>query len=171
MWRNLMVVWALTGLWHGAAWTFVAWGLYYGVLIGLERTVYGKWLAKLPAVAQHAYGLLLAGFGWVLFRSESFGQATDILTALWPIGSRPLSDPWSSFAFHQNWVLLIVASALAAGIARPVMYRIENELLELRVDWSWRQSIFWAVIVVVLLVVSTAFMVAVSYKPFIYFRF
>lgn len=171
LWRNLMVVWALTGLWHGAAWTFVVWGLYYGVLIGLERTVYGKWLTKLPVVIQHVYGLLLAGFGWVLFRSSSFEQAKDILAALFPTGSRPLSDPWSLFAFQQNWVLLIAAIALAAGIAKPIMRRVESQLLELEIDWSWQAAALWSVVVAILLLIATAFMVAVSYKPFIYFRF
>lgn len=171
LWRNLMVVWALTGLWHGAAWTFVAWGLYFGVLIGLERTVYGNALLKLPSIFQHGYGLLLAGFGWVLFRSASFGQATDILSGLVPTGSRPLTDPWSSFAIQQTWVLLIVGITLATGAARPIMRRAEIQLLEPQGSLPWKNSLLWTAFVVVLLVISTAFMVAVSYKPFIYFRF
>ena len=171
LWRNLIVVWALTGLWHGAAWTFVAWGLYYGVLIGLERTVYGNALLRLPVAVQHVYGLLLAGFGWVLFRSSSFGQATDILSGLIPTGSRPLTDTWSAFAFEQNWMLIVVAIALAAGIAKPVMRRVEHQLLEQKVDWSFAQSVFWSTLVVALIIIATAFMVAVKYVPFIYFRF
>ncbi len=171
LWRNLMVVWALTGLWHGAAWTFIAWGLYYGLLIGLERTVYGKALAALPSVIQHLYGLLLAGFGWVLFRSTSFAQARDILSALFPVGSRPITDSWSSFVIHENWVLLVLAIAIAAGIARPVMRRMESNLLEATNQWSIVQSLTWTVVVIVLMIIATAFMVAVKYVPFIYFRF
>jgi len=75
LWRNLMVVWALTGLWHGAAWTFVLWGLYFGVIIGLERSLYGAALARAPRAMQHLYGVIVPVLGWVLFRSTSLHQA------------------------------------------------------------------------------------------------
>lgn len=171
LWRNLMVVWALTGLWHGAAWTFVAWGLYFGVLIGLERTVYGAALAKLPSWIQHSYGLLLAGLGWVLFRSATFDQATDIISALIPTGSRPLTDSWSHYVVQQDLVLIVVAIAIAAGIGRTLMKRTETALLESTDQWRWGTSISWAIVVVLLIILSTSFMVAVKYVPFIYFRF
>ncbi|MGL5829394.1 MAG: MBOAT family O-acyltransferase, partial [Angustibacter sp.] len=82
LWRNLLVVWAVTGLWHGAAWTFIVWGLYFGVLIGLERTIYGRWLESRPAFMQRVYGLLVVIFGWVMFRAESFDQALGFYRAM-----------------------------------------------------------------------------------------
>lgn len=171
LWRNLMVVWALTGLWHGAAWTFIVWGLYFGVLIGLERTVYGKQLEQRPAIFQHAYGLLIAGIGWIIFRSTSLEQASDMISALWPFGSRPFTDTWSSYAIQQNLVLLVVAIAISAGIGRPLMAKMHSLLFDREGTISTLMTIFWSVVVVVLFVLATAFMVAVAYKPFIYFRF
>jgi len=171
LWRNLMVVWALTGLWHGAAWTFIDWGLYYGILIGLERTVYGAALAKLPAFIQHGYGLIVAGVGWVLFRSTSLAQAQNIYSKLIPSGHAPLTDPWTSFSVHQNWVLIVVGCALAAGIARPIMQGLENTLTNGAATWTWPRALISALVLVALLVIATSFLVSVSYKPFIYFRF
>lgn len=171
LWRNLMIVWALTGLWHGASWTFMAWGLYFGVLIGLERTVYGSWLEKRPAFFQHVYGLLAAGIGWVIFRSTSFAQATDIITSLLPFSGKALTDPLTAFIIQQNFVLILIAVLLAAGISRPVMKHLEVFMENPDSTLTKTQLVVWLAVLMVLIFVSTAYMVSVSYQPFIYFRF
>ena len=71
--RNMLIVWFLTGLWHGAAWNFVLWGLYYGLLLALEKYVWGRWLERLPAIVQHAYTLLIVVFGFVIFVFDDMG--------------------------------------------------------------------------------------------------
>jgi alginate O-acetyltransferase complex protein AlgI len=145
--------------------------LFYGLLIGLERTVYGSALAKLPRMLQHAYGLLIAGFGWVLFRSSTFAQARDILSALFPSRSRPLTDSWSEFIIQENWIYLLIGIAISAGIARPFMKNLEFNLIETGTQWNVIRSISWTALVLALLIVTTAFMITVKYVPFIYFRF
>lgn len=127
LWRNLLVVWAVTGLWHGAAWTFVLWGLYYGVIIGLERTAFGRAVERLPVPLQHTYGVLVAVWGWVLFRSTSTGQALDYYQAMF--GLEPGLSAWdgtAGLAVEQTWVIVLLAGALAAGVARPLMERVER---------------------------------------------
>jgi alginate O-acetyltransferase complex protein AlgI len=171
LWRNLMVVWALTGLWHGASWTFMAWGIYFGVLIGLERTVYGSWLEKRPAFIQHLYGVLAAGIGWIIFRSTSFAQAKDIISSLFPFGGKALTDPLTSFIIEQNFVLICIAVLLAAGISRPFMNHLEVFVKTPDATLTRTQLVSWVVVLVALIFVSTAYMVSVSYQPFIYFRF
>ena len=127
LWRNLLIVWAVTGLWHGAAWTFVLWGLYYGVIIGLERTAFGRALERLPVALQHVYGVLVAVWGWVLFRSTSTGQAVDYYRAMFGLDDARIAwDGTASLAVEQTWVIVILACALAAGAARPLMDRIEK---------------------------------------------
>jgi alginate O-acetyltransferase complex protein AlgI len=127
LWRNLMLVWALTGLWHGAAWTFVAWGLYYGVLIGLERSVYGEFLARRAAPVQHLYGLGVAVLGWVLFRSTSLSQAAEYYRAMTGlVGDQPWWDATATFAVQRTWVVVLISAALAAGVARPFMDLVER---------------------------------------------
>lgn len=129
LWRNLLVVWAVTGLWHGAAWTFILWGTYFGVLIGLERTVWGRALERTPAVVQHVYGLLVAVLGWVLFRSVDLQQAASYYATMFGFGDAPAWDPSAAFAIDRTWVLFTVGALLAAGVARPFMDRAQ-QLLE-----------------------------------------
>jgi alginate O-acetyltransferase complex protein AlgI len=129
LWRNLLVVWAVTGLWHGAAWTFILWGTYYGVLIGLERTVWGRAVERTPVVVQHAYGLLVAVLGWVLFRSTDLPQAGSYYLAMFGLSDAPGWDPTVSFAIDRSWVMFVIGALLAAGIARPFMDRAQ-QLLE-----------------------------------------
>lgn len=171
LWRNLMVVWALTGLWHGASWTFMAWGIYFAVLIGLERTVYGSWLEKCPVFFQHVYGVLAAGIGWIIFRSTSFGQAQDIIVSLFPFSGKVLIDPLTAFIVEQNFVLICIAVLLSAGVSRPFMKHLEAMVSTSGADLSRAQMLSWIAVLAALIFVSTAYMVSVSYQPFIYFRF
>ena len=186
VWRNLMVVWALTGLWHGAAWTFVLWGLYYGVLIGLERFVWGRALEKLPRVFQHLYGVVIAVLGWVLFRSVDISQAAAYYRTMFGAADTPLWDPAANLAWQRGWALAIVCAILAAGVANPLMSRLRRRSMPPadpdqggHVDTSAPPrepmtalgSLTMVVIVVVCLALATAFMVSVAYSPFIYFRF
>ncbi len=125
VWRNLLIVWGLTGLWHGAAWTFVLWGLYFGVLIGLERSGLGALVDRLPRPAQHLYGLLVVVLGWVLFRSTSFGQAGAYYRTMLTGGGRSLWDDATTLDLQQAWVIALLAIVLAAGALRRPMDRLE----------------------------------------------
>lgn len=185
VWRNLFVVWALTGLWHGAAWTFVLWGLYYGVLIGLERFAIGRYLEKLPRALQHVYGVLVAMLGWVLFRAVDVDQAMAYYRTLFGAGGVPWWDPQATLALQRGAGLAILSIALAAGIAKRLMDRVRSQialpdddesltsLAETRDSrkLSTRASIGWSVVVVACMLIATAYMVSLTYAPFIYFRF
>lgn len=200
VWRNLMVVWGLTGLWHGAAWTFVLWGLYYGVLIGLERFWFGDALERLPAALQHGYGLLVAVLGWVLFRSSSVEQAASYYRSMFGLGGVPGWDGEAAYAVAQTSVLVVVAVVLAAGAARPLTGFAERALVGtdlasrgVTVSLPWERNaqaapdvtpeagatrtrsrltaVSVGVVVAGMLVVATAYVVSVTYQPFIYFRF
>ena len=79
---NLLAVWTLTGFWHGANWTFMAWGLYFGVLLILEKKFLAGWITRLPSVLQHLYALFFIVIGWVFFRSDSMGLAVQYLGSM-----------------------------------------------------------------------------------------
>ncbi|MBJ6949612.1 hypothetical protein JG666_20335, partial [Vibrio cholerae] len=83
--RNLFIVWGLTGLWHGASWTFIAWGLYYGFIISIEKAGFEKILNKLWKPLQHAYVLLIVMIGWVFFRADNFAYSFQYLKAMFGI--------------------------------------------------------------------------------------
>lgn len=186
VWRNLLVVWALTGLWHGAAWTFVAWGLYYGVLIGLERFVWGAALERTPKALQHVYGVLVAVLGWVLFRSVDIEQAGTYFATMFGLGAKPGWDPLAGLTLSQAWVLLIVAAVLSAGVADRFVQRLRRQMMplaqaDLRSEFhaeaeppeqiTVSTTLLALVIAGACLALATVFLVSVSYSPFIYFRF
>ncbi|MBR4956322.1 MAG: MBOAT family protein, partial [Lentisphaeria bacterium] len=109
---NLLVVWALTGLWHGSAWNFVLWGLYYAALLLGEKFLWGGKLEKLPRPVRHVYALVLIVIGWVLFRSTSLHQVLTMVTAMF--GFAP-GGGWSSEAYYYlyqfRWELLVAIPA------------------------------------------------------------
>ncbi len=185
VWRNLLIVWALTGLWHGAAWTFVLWGLYFGVLIGLERFVWGRLLERLPRGLQHLYGLVVAVLGWVMFRSEDLTQAIEYYRAMVGVGVSAW-DPLAELVLRRGWVLLIVSAVLAAGVANRLVSKLRAQSMppadphlgsgynadaEPPERMTLASSVLMTVIVVAALALATVFLVSVSYSPFIYFRF
>ena len=111
--RNLLVVWLLTGLWHGAAWNFVAWGLYYGVILIFEKYFFHRVLDKLPEVLRHIYSLVLVMVGWVLFFSPSFAGALEYLKLMFGAGGHGFMDGEALYLLISNlglWVIAIVSS-------------------------------------------------------------
>ncbi|MBW8813775.1 MAG: MBOAT family protein [Caulobacterales bacterium] len=175
--RNLLVVFLLTGLWHGAAWTFVIWGLYHGAFLMLERFGLGRLLARAPSPVGHAYALLVVIAGWVLFRAESLPQALSYLHAM-----ADLSDlawpPVPTRVLLDNQVLL----AMAAGVVFAVptlpwlLDRAQARKLapagtqEPRLDTQGVHVLATPVLACGLLL-SVAILAGASLKPFLYFRF
>ncbi len=160
---NLFVVWALTGLWHGAGWNFVLWGLYFFVLLVLEKKVLNKVLEKTPKALRHIYALLMIVLGWVLFANEDFSALKTYFTALF--GANGGYDAQSLYYLLSNAVLLIVmaigSTALPATIGKRMFGKRNGEgKLLAQTVWS-----------VMLLILSVSAMVADSYNPFLYFRF
>lgn len=109
---NLMAVWMLTGLWHGSAWNFVLWGLYYALLLMGEKFLWGKFLEKLPAAVRHVYALVLIIIGWVLFRSGSLAQVGQMVAAMFGAAPGGLWQPETAYYLHQfRWELLLAIPA------------------------------------------------------------
>lgn len=118
---NLFVVWSLTGLWHGANWTFVCWGLWFFVLLSFEKLVWGKTLARLPGIVRHAYALLAVLLGWIFFRSSSLSYAFSFLRALFVPGTgAPDALSWLAFCIRQYGVQLALCLLLSTNLGTSV---------------------------------------------------
>ena len=160
---NIFVVWALTGLWHGVQWTFLVWGLYFGVLLMAEKLWLGRVLDKLPAWVQHIYTIVLVLFSMVIFNGGSIGEAMSFIGAMIGIGSAgggaiPLTGVLSSYYIRSFGVLFIVSIAASTPIAK--------KLSALRyAEWLKPAA------AVILLLLVTAYLADGSYNPFLYFRF
>ena len=162
--RNLLIVWFLTGLWHGAAWNFVAWGLYYGVLLIIEKYLLSPVLDRLPDVVRHIYSIVLVVIGWVLFFSSSFGQAADYIRVMFGAGAHGFADRESMYLLTSNLILWLI---LIFGSTPLVHFRYEHMLRTKK----WNTTIINSVVYAALFIVCIAYLVTETYNPFLYFRF
>lgn len=162
--RNLLIVWFLTGLWHGAEWNFVAWGLYYGVILIIEKYLLSPVLDRLPDVVRHIYSIVLVVIGWVLFFSSSFGQAADYIRVMFGAGAHGFADRESMYLLTSNLILWLI---LIFGSTPLVHFRYEHMLRSKK----WNTTIINSVVYAALFIVCIAYLVTETYNPFLYFRF
>lgn len=162
--RNLLIVWFLTGLWHGAAWNFVAWGLYYGVILIIEKYLLSPVLDRLPDVVRHIYSIVLVVIGWVLFFSSSFGQAADYIRVMFGAGAHGFADRESMYLLTSNLILWLI---LIFGSTPLVHFRYEHMLRSKK----WNTTIINSVVYAALFIGCIAYLVTETYNPFLYFRF
>lgn len=162
--RNLMIVWGLTGLWHGAAWNFIFWGLYYGIILIFEKYILKGALEKIPTVVQHIYTLVLVMFGWILFCSPSLGRAASYMGTMLGIGGAGFADAVSLYYLKSTFLL----GCFAAVASTPLIY--ERFSRWMRARESYKRILCIAAYAAVF-VISTAYLVNATYNPFLYFRF
>ena len=168
--RNTFIVWALTGLWHGASWNFVLWGLWFFVFLMLERAGLKKLLEKIP-ILSNLYLLVVVAVGWVIFRFTDIRLGLTLVRSMFGLNGNPLTEFTAEIQLQSNLFLL-----LAAAVASVPLMKHLKEKLEVLVSCQRSLETVWNVVVysvipVVLLLLSTACLVGNSYNPFIYFRF
>jgi len=160
---NLTIVWLLTGLWHGASWNFIAWGVYYGVFIILEKLFLLKWEEKLPSVLRHIGQLFVVIIGWVLFYFTDITEAWRYITVMFGASGTWYNSAFGA-VFMNNIFFVLVSCAVCAPILPKIKEILEEKAPMLKV---WLTTICSAV----LLLASSAALVGESYNPFLYFRF
>lgn len=165
--RNIFVVWLLTGLWHGAAWTFVLWGLWFCLLLLGEKFLWGKVLERAPVILRHVYTMLAVVISWVLFRSVDLTQAWAYLGAMFGQTTGLAQDGQAVYyllEFWPEWILAILASM-------PWKHWLQHKLE--RGGTLAKETLLWfpKATALCLLVVSYVELVTGSFNPFIYFQF
>lgn len=158
---NLLIVYGLTGLWHGAAYNFVLWGLYYGLLLILEKFVLKKYLDRLPSFVQHIYTLFIIIIGWGLFYFTDVGQLGEFMVDLFNFGNGICGNQAFNLIM-SNLPMLIIAAVASTPFATTLYTRFEHT------RFMWIPETLYCMGV---LAVSTASLVNQSYNPFLYFRF
>ena len=160
---NLFVVWSLTGLWHGADYTFLVWGLMYFVLISAEKlTGFEKKQGRAVNVFKWMYTMLFVVLGWVVFRADTIGEACFYIRAMFGLNGNAFSDGMFSGYFLQNIILIAIGMLLCTPIFR---------ILKKKTESSTAAGFVSAGVLIVLFVLSVSSIVSNSYNPFIYFNF
>lgn len=160
---NLAVTWALTGFWHGASWNFMLWGIYFGILIILERFVYGKFLAKLPKILGIFYTFVLVLFGWVLFETATLKDAFNYFKAMFGATGTFYDVKATYFLVTYGVVLVLCIIGSTQLVKKGAEYVTK---FSTKLSLSVRPLIQLAI-----MLLSTAYLVNETYNPFLYFRF
>ncbi len=160
---HLLTVFLLCGLWHGASWTFVLWGLLHGLLLSLERGAFGHWLARLPGLLQWIYVCLFVAFSWVLFRADSIAHAGAYTRALLSLGG---DSAGAALALLSTETLAVLFCAMVLSVGTyPKLLAIVSPALARRRDVLQMLQLTGLLFLALLAIASA------SYTPFIYFRF
>ena len=158
---NLLVVWAATGIWHGASWNYLIWGLYFFVLLMLEKFFLLKVLNKAPALVGHVYTLFFVVVSWAIFAIEDFSQLGSYLKVMFGLGGVPLMDAKLGYYVTSYLPILLVAAVASTPLGAKLYHKLKTPAAE----------VVCTVLVLAGLVVCTAYLVDGTYNPFLYFRF
>lgn len=162
--RNIFIVWFCTGLWHGANWTFILWGLYYGCLLLLEKFFLREKLEKLPRPISHIYTLLVVLIGWVFFMSPNITTAFSTLGKMISIGATTFANNQAKFMLKSYFILFVLAILLSTKVYDKIQIFVYNQYKMKAVYTTWA-------IYIILFIVCIAFIVGGTYHSFLYFAF
>lgn len=167
---NMFVVWALTGLWHGASWNYVLWGLYFFVLLTIEKLFLKKFLDKIPKIFSSLYLLTVVFFGWILFRFHSLDVVMAVISGMFCRNGNSFTSFEVTAMFKNNIFFLVVAILATFPIIKKISKTV-NENSEVDGTFAIIRRVCEIVLPVILLVLSTLSLVGDSYNPFLYFQF
>ena len=163
---NLLIVWSLTGLWHGDSWNFILWGLYFALLLIIENLFLQNILSKLPALIQHIYAKFFIIISFVIFNNENIKDLWSSLYNMFNFRGIDLYNDFSTYYLKSYTVLLIVSVIGATPILKNIIQKINKNVTGQKVI-----STINPILNIVLLVVVTAYLIDGSFNPFLYFRF
>ena len=157
--RNILIVWILTGFWHGASWNFIFWGLYYGILLLLEKFVLKKYIDKLPDFVKHTYTIILVFIGWMIFAFDDSKYLFGFIKAL---TSNKFVDSAFLYYFKNYFLILVIATVFSLPVYPKVKEKMNNTIFT---------SLLSISIYVILFIITLSYLVSDTYNPFLYFRF
>lgn len=162
--RNLLIVWLLTGLWHGASWNFIIWGLYYGILLIAEKYLLHSIFDKIPDIFKHIYTIILVMIGWVFFFSPSLSSSLAYIKTMFGIHAYAFIDKRSLYFLFTNFFLLVIA----IFVSTPIVHRLYSSIF---LKKGKENMLVNCIIHMLLFILCIAYLVTETYNPFLYFRF
>lgn len=172
---NMFIVWALTGLWHGASFNFVFWGLYFFLFLAIEKLFLLKVFARIPGaisiVISRAYTFVVVFFGWILFRFTDFAMAKEVLKSMFGLNGNLFTNMETNTLLLNNLLFILVCLIASTPIMKIIAIWWKKQAVEGARRWKRSYNVLNVVLPVILLFLSTIALVGNSYNPFIYFRF
>jgi len=172
---NLFMVFVLCGIWHGASWAFLIWGIYHGLFLVIERLGLKKWLNKLPKIIQHSYTLVIVMIGWVFFRAETFDKAFYFIKTMFGFGSGSENVLYTSEVLQNNVIAaFIFGTFLSTPIINKFIFSNNKDwesLMDLQKLPELKSRFLWYGTIIFLWLFCIISLVNQTYNPFIYFRF
>ena len=162
--RNIFIVWFLTGFWHGASWNFILWGVYFGILLILEKYIFKKFLDK-HQVFGHIYTLILVLISFIIFNSDNLNEAFTFIKSIFGFNNLPFSN-FSTIYYLRSYLVVLICSFICATPAINLLKKIFNNKSLKPIG-----SILEVSCSMLLLIIITAFLIDASFNPFLYFRF
>lgn len=161
---NIAIVWALTGFWHGASWTFLLWGVYFGVILIIEKLT--NLPEKLPGFLRHVYSVFLVMIGWMIFAVEDIKELGRYASQVFGFGADGLLGGEFTYQLRNYLTILVVGIVLSTPVSKKVKKMAEKSETAGTVIYA-----LGTVVGIILVAVCIAMLVADSYNPFLYFRF
>lgn len=172
---NIFIVWALTGLWHGASWNFIIWGIYFAILLVIEKLILGSVLKKLQeryrvlgTVIVHIYTMLLVTISWVIFAVDDLSLIKAYMTSLIGLQNIDIINSYTGYLLSGNWILIVICTIGVTNVPIKLWRKIKNDMLQ---EKLLVRAIVENLGLLLLLIVSIGYIVASTYNPFLYFRF
>ena len=163
---NIFVVWFLTGFWHGADWQFMVWGLFYGVLLVIEKLWLKKWLDKAPGFISHIYVLFFTAIGFVIFNSANMAGAIADIKGMFGLSGIPLSGIETMYYLKSYGVMIIAGAVLSTPVIKNLLKKLDSTK-----TGSVLISVMRPIFYVAVLITVTGYLADGSFNPFLYFRF
>ena len=162
--RNIFVVWFLTGFWHGASWNFILWGLYFGILLVIEKKFLKKYLDK-TKIFKYIYTLLIVIVSFVIFSTTSLSQISLELGNMFGINKIPFTGPETTYYLKNYATLIIIGITSATPFVKCIIQKLQNTKLKKIIN------VMEPIVYILILILSTSFLIDESFNPFLYFRF
>lgn len=162
--RNLFIVWFATGLWHGASINFIVWGLYFGVILLIEKLYLKDLLKRIPSIFSHIYTLIIVIIGWVIFDMNTLPAAANYIKIMFGFSGNIFINNMAKYILNNNFIILSLGLICSTKLISNFTNKLKSTLKE-------KDVFLIASIDLLILIISTAYLVGASYNPFLYFRF
>ena len=164
--RNILIVWLLTGFWHGASWNFIVWGLMFGIILIIEKLWFNKYLEKLPNILKRIYVLFIVMISFIIFRADNLSEAFKIINGLFGFNKDVFINEITIYNLKNYFVVILIAILAATPILKNLIIKLKKNKKA-----NYLINLLEPFYIVFLLIIETAYLIDNSYNPFLYFRF